>query len=233
MSRAMPDTKERQNGSRRVKKAGALTNSKRTKEVTYLCALGLTVAQIAKHLSVHPSLVSMSMPPELRRAYHSRPTNKDVQVAQREAWEGEWSFTQLEDCHHWNKSKEYGRWRQGVRHARRREAKTPYYISLRIRNRIKAVLKGQRRDGKFLDLLGCSAEEAKQYIASKLKRGMTWGNYGTAWHIDHIIPCAAFDLRDPKQQRQCFHFSNLQPMKVSENLRKSDTITDPQMRLCV
>jgi hypothetical protein len=40
-------------------------------------------------------------------------------------------------------------------------------------------------------------------------------------HIDHIVPCSQFDLSLPEQQRQCFHYSNLQPLWATDNLRKS------------
>jgi hypothetical protein len=53
---------------------------------------------------------------------------------------------------------------------------------------------------------------------------MTWENYGPVWHVDHIRPCASFDLTDPAQQRECFHFSNLQPLFAAENLAKGDKI---------
>ncbi len=43
-------------------------------------------------------------------------------------------------------------------------------------------------------------------------------------HIDHIRPCASFDLRDPDQQRACFHHTNLQPLWAADNLRKSDKV---------
>ena len=48
---------------------------------------------------------------------------------------------------------------------------------------------------------------------------MSWENMGE-WHLDHIRPCASFDLTDPDQQRQCFHYSNLQPLWASDNLSK-------------
>ena len=48
---------------------------------------------------------------------------------------------------------------------------------------------------------------------------MNWENYGV-WHIDHIIPCARFDLSDPGQQKICFHYTNLQPMWGEDNLKK-------------
>ena len=45
----------------------------------------------------------------------------------------------------------------------------------------------------------------------------SWG-----WHIDHIVSCWRFDLTDPEQQKQCFHFSNMQPLWREENMAKRD-----------
>ena len=50
---------------------------------------------------------------------------------------------------------------------------------------------------------------------------MSWNNHGKfGWHMDHIKPCASFDLTDPKQQEECFHYSNYQPLWWNENLSK-------------
>jgi hypothetical protein len=70
-------------------------------------------------------------------------------------------------------------------------------------------------------LLGCSGVFLRGYISSLFKPGMSWENYG-AWHIDHIRSCASFDLTDSAQQRECFHFSNLQPLWAVENIKKGD-----------
>jgi len=51
---------------------------------------------------------------------------------------------------------------------------------------------------------------------------MTWENHGVLWEIDHIKPCAAFDLTDSKQQHECFHYSNTQPLYYSDNRTKKD-----------
>lgn len=52
---------------------------------------------------------------------------------------------------------------------------------------------------------------------------MSWDNYGRGgrkWQIDHIKPCAYFDLTKPEDQRKCFHYSNLQPLWQKDNLEK-------------
>ena len=51
---------------------------------------------------------------------------------------------------------------------------------------------------------------------------MTWDNHGQ-WHIDHIKPCAKFDLTDKDQQKACFHYTNLQPLWKEDNLSKRDS----------
>ena len=48
---------------------------------------------------------------------------------------------------------------------------------------------------------------------------MSWDKINLI-HIDHIIPCSSFDLSDPKQQKICFHYTNLQPLWAVDNLKK-------------
>jgi len=47
------------------------------------------------------------------------------------------------------------------------------------------------------------------------------GDTTIAKHIDNFIPCARFDLSDPKQQRGCFNWVNLWIMSASENISKN------------
>ncbi len=63
------------------------------------------------------------------------------------------------------------------------------------------------------------------YLEKKYKKGMTRKNYGE-WHVDHIKPCASFDLTDTKQQMLCFHYTNLQPLWAKENLQKGKKYED-------
>ena len=93
-----------------------------------------------------------------------------------------------------------------------------------LRTRLWHALKGNSKSAHTVELLGISIKECRQHIEAQFLEGMSWENYG-AWHVDHIVPCASFDLTDPQQQRQCFHYSNLQPLTAPENNNKSDNIT--------
>ena len=92
-----------------------------------------------------------------------------------------------------------------------------------LRRRIWSVLKNNTKSDTTMSLLGCSIEEFKKYIEKKFEDGMDWNNYGV-WHIDHIIPCAQFDLSDPEQQKICFHYTNLQPMWGENNMKKGSRL---------
>lgn len=88
-----------------------------------------------------------------------------------------------------------------------------------LRSRIARFVSGKSKSGHTSDLLGCSVEELMNYLGSKFQEGMTWDNYGK-WHIDHAVPCSSFDLSSPVNQKQCFHYTNLQPLWALDNLKK-------------
>ena len=73
------------------------------------------------------------------------------------------------------------------------------------------------------ELLGADDVTVRKNFELKFKDGMSWDNHGE-WHIDHIIPCAFFDLTKPSHQKVCFNYQNLQPMWASENCSKQDKI---------
>jgi hypothetical protein len=90
-----------------------------------------------------------------------------------------------------------------------------------LRSRLSSLTKDGRKSASTMDLTGCTVEELRQHLEAQFTDGMNWDNYGrTGWHIDHIRPCASFDLTDPEQQRQCFHYTNLQPLWAADNIRK-------------
>lgn len=109
------------------------------------------------------------------------------------------------------------------RGARRRYANNPQArIVSALRTRLRGALHGSEKAGPTLELLGCPPVWLEAWLESLFRPGMTLANHGSVWHIDHIKPCAKFDLTDPEQQKICFHWTNLQPLFVRENLSKGD-----------
>ena len=125
------------------------------------------------------------------------------------------------------------KWSQANKHkrnarARQRRKEDPLFrLSLAIRARITKALKNETKDTSSIDLLGCSVEYARQRLESQFTKGMTWKNHGVkGWHIDHIIPCDSFDLSDMDQKKQCFHYTNLQPLWWRDNIIKANKLPD-------
>jgi len=87
-----------------------------------------------------------------------------------------------------------------------------------LRRRLRHALKGNSKSAATEALLGICVDECRKYIESLFTEGMSWNSN---IHIDHIVPCASFDLSDPEQQRACFHYTNLQPLWGPDNLFKS------------
>lgn len=98
---------------------------------------------------------------------------------------------------------------------------TNFRLRSLLRTRLQKAIKRDSKRSSALTLLGCSVEEFKLNLENQFLPGMSWDNWGTkGWHIDHIRPCASFDPTDLEQQKQCFHYTNLQPLWAEENLRK-------------
>ena len=108
----------------------------------------------------------------------------------------------------------------------RYEKDSAYRLACNLRNRLRQALKGACKAETTKDLLGCTYEAARAHIEAQFTEGMSWDKMGLRGiHIDHIKPCDSFDLTDPEQRRECFHYTNLQPLWAEDNLRKSNKVT--------
>ena len=115
--------------------------------------------------------------------------------------------------------------RNNERAKERRRSDPQYKLVKSLRCRLNAALKaaGARKGSATKRLAGCGMEFLQNYLEAMFLPGMTWDNHSLhGWHIDHIRPCASFDLTDPEQQKQCFHYTNLQPLWAKDNMEKSD-----------
>lgn len=93
----------------------------------------------------------------------------------------------------------------------------------RLRSRLwKALHRANtKKTERTLELVGCTAEELVAHLARLFTDGMTVeALMDGRIEVDHIKPCAMFDLTISEQRQACFHYSNLQPLWMLDNRRK-------------
>lgn len=98
-----------------------------------------------------------------------------------------------------------------------------YKIRVLLGNRLNEILKKNQtyKGNNIVEILNCSLDYLKQHISTQFLPEMSWDNHGEIWEIDHIKPCASFDLTDIEQQKECFHYTNLQPLFKTTEIAKN------------
>ena len=175
---------------------------------------------------------------EKERAYHRkyREENKEKVAKRKKEWAEKNREKIAESQRNYRATPKYAKNKEKYREENRdklakdrkerRQTDTEFRLSGNLRTRLNIALKKGvgKKCGSTLELTGCTWAELRSHLESQFAEGMTWENYGLyGWHVDHIKPCNSFDLTIDSQQRECFHYTNLQPLWAEDNLKKSDT----------
>jgi hypothetical protein len=96
-----------------------------------------------------------------------------------------------------------------------------YIMEYRLRRRVNKVIAraGATKSASTFDLVGCSPSDLMTHLEATFTKGMSWDRRDEL-HIDHIVPCCAFDLTSPEEQKKCFHYTNLRMLWAKDNLQK-------------
>lgn len=96
-----------------------------------------------------------------------------------------------------------------------------------ISSQLRAELNGQKGRRKWESLVGYSRDDLIAHLERQFVRGMSWDNYGAAWHVDHITPQVLFELAavDIATVRACWALGNLRPLWSGDNISKGARIT--------
>ena len=115
---------------------------------------------------------------------------------------------------------------QAVDYQRQRRKVDPaFLLRTTLGNRLNSALKSQNAERSFAieEIVGCTMAELKQHLEEQFEPGMSWEpGKRYLWHIDHIKPCDLFDHNDIEQVKECWHWSNLQPLWAKDNLQKGN-----------
>lgn len=146
--------------------------------------------------------------------------NPEICAASSRRWRATHPEKSAEATRRWYRANKNQAVAYQARRSKIRYASDPNFRLLKIcRGRIRDALCGKSKSQKTIELVGCSIAYLNTWLELQFQPGMSWDNYGQ-WHIDHIRPCASFDLSDPANQRACFHYTNLQPLWATDNHRK-------------
>ena len=99
-------------------------------------------------------------------------------------------------------------------------------VEFRIIQILRSRLRKVAKRGNNLKWLGCTPVDLREHLERQFQAGINWSNLGTGagkWHIDHIVPCAAFDMRQESERLACFHYTNLRPLWSHLNIEKAAT----------
>jgi len=115
----------------------------------------------------------------------------------------------------------------------RRATDVEYNLLENCRSRIYSSLKSQstKKNNRSIKLLGCSTEFFKRWLEHQFNSVMNWENYGTYWEMDHVIPCASFELTKEEERLKCFNWTNVRPLSKETNNSKSDKIYNQDILL--
>ena len=74
-----------------------------------------------------------------------------------------------------------------------------------------------------MKLVGCTGDQLRTYLESNMSDELRTVDRSDL-HVDHIVPCAIFDLSREDHQRACFHYTNLQYLHKNDNMRKQASL---------
>lgn len=108
----------------------------------------------------------------------------------------------------------------------RRKTDAEFKIYSNIQTRIYSALKSNNisKQNSTIEIIGCSILFYKFWLEFQFNEKMNWDNHGSYWHIDHVKPCASFNLLNEYELKECFNWKNVRPIEKDINLKKNDKI---------
>ncbi len=88
------------------------------------------------------------------------------------------------------------------------------------------ALRAGKAGRRWEQLVGYSVKDLMIHLEKQFDENMSWDNYGSYWHVDHIKPRSAFKYMssDDEQFKECWALDNLQPLEGLANLKKYNKI---------
>jgi len=166
-----------------------------------------------------------------RKTYNKRKSDPEwmrKRTEQRQAWDNSNREYKRQRQREWTKSYRLNnpkKYKEQCRQNRRKQAEKPINRILKnVRKRLRDVMRGKRN---ALNVVGCTRQQLQEHLQSQFTDQMHWNNYGTYWHVDHIVPVSHFDLTNSEHIKLVHHYTNLRPMEAVANMMRGNKIEQP------
>jgi len=164
---------------------------------------------------------------ELSKKRYERDTLNPELMARRTGWRKKWRDKVFADSERLTAQR-----KKRAKYTRVKRRTDPMFrMASHLRARLCSLLAGKSKQAPTLALVGCSLSFLKSHLEASFDKRMNWDNYGSYWHVDHIVPLCAFDLSDARQLALAMNWQNLQPLEAIANKSKNGKITNPQLHL--
>jgi hypothetical protein len=107
-----------------------------------------------------------------------------------------------------------------------RKSNMNYRIKKSLAARLRTVL---QKETTTMSYIGCPIQYLREWFEYNFTSKMNWKNYGSYWHIDHIIPVECFDLQNETEKYICWNWTNLVPLDKTTNCSKKCFIVKTQV----
>ena len=106
----------------------------------------------------------------------------------------------------------------------RRTSDFRFKLNSTLGKNICKALQGIKAGRKWESLVGYTLNDLIQQLENLFDDKMSWKNYGSYWHIDHIKPKSLFKYKQPEDPefKECWALNNLQPLERIANIRKNN-----------
>jgi hypothetical protein len=106
----------------------------------------------------------------------------------------------------------------------RKQYDPEFKILKNMRSRLSESLRGKSKSQTTCQLIGVDFEIFTKWIEFQLEEGMTMENYGSVWHLDHVLPLSSFNLLDEEELLKAMNWKNIRPLLALKNIQKSNKI---------
>jgi len=162
---------------------------------------------------------------QLNNKWHNDPVYREREKIRKKAWRDKnIEYCRSKDMARYEANKDQMIKDSRARYKKKRILNPLLDYEIKLRGRFGNFFRGKTNKN-IQKIVGCTLVELKNFLAAKFIEGMDWNNYGGrrgCWTVDHIIPISS--AKTPCELEKLFHYTNLQPLWMTDNIKKSNKL---------